>query len=128
MVSDKALGIDQGQKYLLVVDEHNTVKYCRVEAGPLQDDGLRVIKKGLQPGQWVIVSGLQLVRPQMKVEKEETSMLPVAQRSIRRQRRRPSHRAKQRERQRNSVCLNPLTSCPSPKGRGEHSRDFTLLH
>ena len=47
LVCDKALGIDQGQKYLLVVDEHNTVQYRRVEAGPLQDDGLRVIKKGL---------------------------------------------------------------------------------
>ena len=57
-----------------MVDEHNTVQYRRVEAGPLQDDGLRVIKKGLQPGQWVIVSGLQLVRPQMKVEKEEIPM------------------------------------------------------
>ena len=80
LVSDKALGIDQAQKYLLMVDEHNTVQYRRVEAGPLQDDGLRVIKKGLQPGQWVIVSGLQLVRPQMEVEKEVIPMpAPTAQ-------------------------------------------------
>jgi multidrug efflux system membrane fusion protein len=79
LVSEKALGTDQGQKYLLVVDDQNTVQYRRVETGPLQDDGLRVIKNGLAPGELVIVSGLQLVRPRMKVEKEVVPMptLPV---------------------------------------------------
>jgi len=74
LVSDKALAADQGQKYLLVVDDANTVQYRRVETGPLQEDGLRVIKSGLKPNEWVIVSGLQLVRPRMKVEKEEIAM------------------------------------------------------
>jgi RND family efflux transporter MFP subunit len=74
LVADQALATDQGQKYLLVVDDQNTVQYRRVEAGPLQEDGLRVIKKGLKPDEMVIVSGLQLVRPRMKVEKEVLPM------------------------------------------------------
>jgi multidrug efflux system membrane fusion protein len=74
LVADKALGTDQGQKYLLVVDEHDTVQYRRVKTGALQGDGLRVIEEGLRPGEWVIVSGLQLVRPRMEVKKEEVPM------------------------------------------------------
>ncbi len=72
LVSDKALGSDQGQKYLLVVDGENTAQYRRVETGPLEEDGLRVINKGLKPGEWVIVSGLQLVRPRARSRKRKS--------------------------------------------------------
>lgn len=71
LVTDQALGTDQGQKYLLVVDEQNKVAYRRVKTGPLQDDGLRVIEEGLKPGERIIVSGLQLVRPGMDVVPDE---------------------------------------------------------
>jgi multidrug efflux system membrane fusion protein len=74
LVVDKALGTDQSQKYLLVVDEHNVVQYRRVKTGPLQEDGLRVIEEGLRPGELVIVSGLQLVRPRMEVKPVEEPM------------------------------------------------------
>jgi multidrug efflux system membrane fusion protein len=77
LVSEKALGTDQGQKYLLVVDEKNVVEYRRVRVGPLQEDGLRVIEEGLKPGERVIVNGLQLVRPRMEVEVEEVPMPEV---------------------------------------------------
>ncbi len=74
LVIDKALSTDQGQKYLLVVDNQNVVQYRRVRTGALQPDGLRVIEEGLQPGEAVIVSGLQLVRPLMKVQPESVAM------------------------------------------------------
>lgn len=77
LVIDKALSTDQGQKYLLIVDEKNVVQYRRVRTGALQADGLRVIEEGLKPHEAVIISGLQLVRPQMKVDPESVSM-PVA--------------------------------------------------
>ena len=77
LVIDKALSSDQGQKYLLVVDQNNVVQYRRVKTGALQPDGLRIIEEGLQPNEAVIVSGLQLVRPLMKVEPESVAM-PVA--------------------------------------------------
>lgn len=74
LVSEKALGTDQGQKYLCAVDAENVIQYRRVATGPLQSDGLRVIQTGLQPGEWVVVSGLQLVRPGLKVQPERVAM------------------------------------------------------
>jgi multidrug efflux system membrane fusion protein len=74
LVSEKALGTDQGQKYLYVVDAQNVVQYRQVQVGPLQSDGLRVIEEGLQGGEWVVVSGLQLVRPRLQVKPERTEM------------------------------------------------------
>ena len=74
LVSEKALGSDQGQKFLLVVDDKNVVAYRRVKTGPLQENGLRVIADGLKTGERVIISGLQMVRPQMTVQTEELPM------------------------------------------------------
>jgi RND family efflux transporter MFP subunit len=74
LVSEKALVTDQGQKCVFVVDAQHVVQYRRVKVGPMQSDGLRVIEDGLQPGQWVVVSGLQLVQSRMKVETQETPM------------------------------------------------------
>jgi multidrug efflux system membrane fusion protein len=80
LVSEKALGTDQGRKYLLVVNDKNIVEYRPVATGPLQDDGLRVIEDGLKPDERVIVSGLQLVRPKADVRVEMASMptTPIA--------------------------------------------------
>jgi multidrug efflux system membrane fusion protein len=74
LAAERALGTDQGKKYLLVVDDQQRVQYRPVETGPLQDDGLRVIREGLRPGERVIVSGLQLVRPKMEVRTEQVPM------------------------------------------------------
>ncbi len=78
LVTDRAVGTDQGLKYLYVVDAENKVQYRRVTLGPLQDDGLRVIAEGLQPDDWVAISGLQQIRPRMEVKPVEMSMpIPV---------------------------------------------------
>jgi multidrug efflux system membrane fusion protein len=74
LVADGAVATDQGQKNLYLVDDKNVVHYRRVTLGPLQNDGLRVITKGLRPGERVIVTGLQLVRSGMVVETEEVPM------------------------------------------------------
>jgi membrane fusion protein, multidrug efflux system len=75
LVSDKALGTDQDKKYVFVVDSKNIVDYRRVTTGPMQDDGLRVVD-GLKPDEWVIISGLQLVRPGVEV-KIDPEPMPV---------------------------------------------------
>jgi RND family efflux transporter MFP subunit len=67
LVSDRALDNDQGQKILYVVNDKNEVVSRPIRVGALHD-GLRVIEDGLQPGEPVIVNGLQLVRPGMTVE------------------------------------------------------------
>ena len=73
LVAEKALGTDLGQKYLLVVDAQNKVQYRPVKIGRL-DAGLRVIDEGLQPGEQVIVLGLQRVRPGSIVKPDVVKM------------------------------------------------------
>jgi multidrug efflux system membrane fusion protein len=73
LVSEKAIGTDQGMKYLFIVDSKKLVQYQRIKPGPQQDDGLRVVD-GIKPDDLIITSGLQLVRPQMEVKPEEEPM------------------------------------------------------
>ncbi len=74
LVTDRALGSDQGQRYLLVVDDKNEVDRRDVQVGALHDGGLREITSGLQPGEWVIVDGLLRVRPGVTVEPRRRPM------------------------------------------------------
>ncbi|MGH7790287.1 MAG: efflux RND transporter periplasmic adaptor subunit [Candidatus Binatia bacterium] len=67
LVPDQALGNDQSGHYLLSVDEKNIVQHRRVTVGPLVD-GMRVIAHGVQPGEWVVINGLQRARPGTEVK------------------------------------------------------------
>jgi multidrug efflux system membrane fusion protein len=67
LVQDRAVGTDLDKKFVLVVDDSNTVGYRAVTLGPLVD-GLRVVRTGLAAGDQVVVNGLQRVRPGVKVE------------------------------------------------------------
>ncbi len=62
LIDDRAIGTDQDKKYVLVVDGANKVAYREVKLGPIVN-GLRVIRSGLQPGEHIVVNGLQHVRP-----------------------------------------------------------------
>jgi len=62
LVPERAIGVDQGQKYLLVVNDKNTVEMRPIEPGT-QQGRLRVIKKGLKPDDWVITEGVLRTRP-----------------------------------------------------------------
>jgi multidrug efflux system membrane fusion protein len=78
LVIDRAIGSDQGMKFVYVMDAEDKVQYRRVTTGALQDDGLRVIESGVQPGDWVIVGGLQQVRPRVKARSERVAMPTLA--------------------------------------------------
>lgn len=71
LVDEKALGADQGTRYLLVVAD-GSVEYRPVIAGP-RVGTLRVIEQGLEPGEQVIVAGLMGVRPGMRVIANEAA-------------------------------------------------------
>ena len=73
LVSDRALDTDQGQKIVYVVNEKNEVVSRPVRLGALHD-GLREITDGLKPGERVITSGLQQVRPGITVEPKVVDM------------------------------------------------------
>jgi RND family efflux transporter MFP subunit len=67
LVSDRAVDNDQGQKILYVLNATDEVVSRPVRLGALHD-GLREVTEGLKPGERVIVSGLQQVRPGVTVE------------------------------------------------------------
>lgn len=72
-IPDRAIGTDQGQKFVYVVDGEGKAEYRRISVGPLRG-GWRVAREGVSATDRVIVSGLQRVRPNMPVKpKEEES-------------------------------------------------------
>jgi RND family efflux transporter MFP subunit len=75
LVPEDAVGRDQRERYLLTVvskinpeteKTEDVVEYRKVKVGSLQD-GMRVIESGIGPDDWVIVKGLQRVRPGVPV-------------------------------------------------------------
>ncbi len=62
LVHDVAIGTDLAGKYLLVVGEKNMVEKRPVEIGQMEDN-MRVILKGIKPGEKYIYEGLQRARP-----------------------------------------------------------------
>jgi multidrug efflux system membrane fusion protein len=78
LVIDKAIGSDQGLKFVYVVDAQNKVQYRRVTTGALQEDGLRVIEDGIGPEDWVAVGGIQQLRPRTEVQPDPTDMPTLA--------------------------------------------------
>ena len=73
LVDDRAVGTDQSQKFVYVVDKDNKVAYRSVKVGRLTD-GLRIVQEGLEPGENVIVNGLQRVHPGVVVAPEKVAM------------------------------------------------------
>jgi membrane fusion protein, multidrug efflux system len=82
LVIDRAVGSDQGLKFVYVVDDKNTVQYQRVTTGALQEDGMRVIEQGLKADEWVVTGGILQVRPRMAVRPEKVPMPTLGQPSV----------------------------------------------
>lgn len=66
-IPDLAVQYDQRGAYVLTVDKNNMVLQKRVELGPVEQE-IRVIKKGLEAGENVVVSGAQNAIPGLKVD------------------------------------------------------------
>jgi membrane fusion protein, multidrug efflux system len=78
LVIDRAVVSDQGRKYIYILDADNKVEQRKVTVGSLQDDGLRVITQGLKKDDWVLIGGLQQVRPNMPIKPDQESMPTLA--------------------------------------------------
>jgi RND family efflux transporter MFP subunit len=90
IIPEIAVGSDQGQKYVYVVGQDNEVSYRKIITGAqlrsyrvveeptyklkkdgsfeLGADGKKIIVEGLEEGEKVVVSGLQRVRPRIRVD------------------------------------------------------------
>lgn len=98
LVLDEAIGTNQGQKYVLVVNDENKVEYRAVDVGQVQD-GLREVNRYrqimepgaegadtttqvevLRPTDQIIVQGLQRVRPGATVNPQLVDMLTLLNR------------------------------------------------
>ncbi|AJB64328.1 efflux RND transporter periplasmic adaptor subunit [Enterobacter cloacae complex sp. IR53043] len=71
LINDQAVGTNQGNKYVLVIGDDSKAQYRPIELGPVVD-GLRIVAKGLQAGEKIIIKGL--VRPGMAVTPSMVSM------------------------------------------------------
>jgi RND family efflux transporter MFP subunit len=80
LVTERALGLDQGGRYLLVVDNENKVEQRHVKIGALRD-GMRVIEDGLKPEDQVVVKGIQRAIPGAKVTPQQARAAKPAKES-----------------------------------------------
>ncbi len=62
LAPERALGTDLGKRFVLVLTPNNHVEYRPVTLGQAVGE-LRIIRAGLKPGDKVVVSGLQKVKP-----------------------------------------------------------------
>jgi len=69
LISDRAIGTDQSQKFVFAVGADHTVAYRPVKLGPLVN-GQRVVLNGLHRGEQIVVNGTQRIRPGMTVDPE----------------------------------------------------------
>lgn len=75
LVSDRAIGTQQGQKYVLVVDDKDKVAFRPVTLGAAQPDNLRVVRSGLTANERIVINGIQRARPGTLVKAERGEML-----------------------------------------------------
>ncbi|MDX2287941.1 MAG: efflux RND transporter periplasmic adaptor subunit [Hyphomicrobiaceae bacterium] len=79
LIPDTAVVSDQASKIVFVVAEGDVVKGVPVELGPIEE-GLRVVRSGLKPGDRVVIDGLAnpAVRPGAKVKPEPGTIKQAA--------------------------------------------------
>ena len=76
LVNERAIGTDQGTKYVLVVNDQNVVEFRPVKLGPLSE-GMRVVRDGVKAGERVITAGIQRARPGITVKPQEAASSPA---------------------------------------------------
>lgn len=73
LIDGRAVATALNSRYVYVLDKDRKIHYQEVELGPLFH-GLRVVRDGLERGETIVVSGLQHVRPGMKVKAKRVAM------------------------------------------------------
>ena len=81
LVADRAIGTDQDQNFVYVVDSKNIAQMRHITMGT-EADGLRVVKSGLHPDDVIVINGILKVRPNSPVKPENGSMEQFATQDI----------------------------------------------
>ena len=77
LMRDDAIGTSQEGKYVLAVGPDNMVQRKVVTTGQ-REGRLRIIESGLDPGDWVVVEGIQRAFPGAKVDPQKTDLTSLA--------------------------------------------------
>jgi len=78
LLPDRAIGTDQADHFVWVMSPDKKVTQHKIIAGKKIGD-LRVITQGLQTDEWVVIEGLQKLRPNSSVEPEKTTLATTAE-------------------------------------------------
>ncbi|SEA35531.1 efflux RND transporter periplasmic adaptor subunit [Microbulbifer marinus] len=74
LVNSKAVLTDQDRRFVYLVNENNVTERREVQTGPQQDE-MTLIRSGLQPGERIVVNGVQKIFfPGMPVQPELVAM------------------------------------------------------
>lgn len=73
LVEERAIGTDQTQNFVLVLGAGNKLEYRAVQLGRALQ-GLRIVNKGLNAGDVIVINGLQRVRPGAPVTPKKVTM------------------------------------------------------
>ena len=77
LVADRAVLTDQNLNYVLIVNKNKSNVVERVDvtvSNRIQENGLREVKAGLKGDEWIIVDGINRVRPGVTVNPKEAAM------------------------------------------------------
>jgi multidrug efflux system membrane fusion protein len=89
MIREQALVSDQGRKTVYVIKEQENKEGKKVQLAMVRDvgnvgvlrDGYREVEKGVEPGDWVVVAGIQRLRPGIEVKVEKYDEKPAAEKA-----------------------------------------------
>ena len=82
LVPEETLGTNQSTRFVYVLDEKNMPEMRTVEPGPLQEDNMRVIRKGLAKDERIVRDNLlrvRLDRPVDPIPEENAPASPVSE-------------------------------------------------
>jgi RND family efflux transporter MFP subunit len=68
-IPEQCIGNDQGTRYAYVINQQGEAEQRTLELGKLQGK-LRVVRRGIEAGENVVLEGIQRMRPGLKVEAE----------------------------------------------------------
>ena len=77
LIPDSAILTDQSRRFVWTVGENNMPEQRVIEPGGLER-GLRIVRAGLQPGDRIIINGMQRVRPGAPVAPTDGRVEPPA--------------------------------------------------
>ena len=71
LLPERAIGADQGQKFVWIAKNDGSIEYRKIQAGA-HFGSFRSITDGLRPDDRVVIEGIQKLRPGAKVQAEPT--------------------------------------------------------